>query len=91
MFKINCLCYNSDKGPWCLKFHDTVTGEIGRSVGKVPAEKAEVTCKEKLGTVACVCNPNVGKRETRVSRVCQPASQFSELVSSGLSKRSRLI
>lgn len=74
-----------------MKFHDTVTGEIGRSVGKVPAEKAEVTCKEKLGTVACVCNPNVGKRETRVSRVCRPASQFSELVSSGLSKRSRLI
>lgn len=65
MFKIYCLCYNSDKGPWCLKFHDTVTGEIGRSVRKVPAEKAEDTCKEKLVTVARVCDPNAGEREIR--------------------------
>lgn len=48
-----------------MKFHDTVTGEIGRSVRKVPAEKAEDTCKEKLVTVARVCDPNAGEREIR--------------------------
>lgn len=57
--------------PFCLKSHGTEAGEI-RWVGKGPAEKAwgpefkaQDPCKEKLGTVAHVCNPNAGEMETR--------------------------